>query len=159
MRRMSTMTVRPATATDLPGVLAASAGLWREDAGTRDTTMNLDWPYRHGETAFRSALTDPGRLVLVVDHEHAVVGFLSAGIVEPDQYRAVRVATLNSMFVLSPYRGRGLGAELVAQFREWAGLCGADRIAVNAYASNSAAIRFYQKVGFTPYTLTLEGSP
>jgi ribosomal protein S18 acetylase RimI-like enzyme len=35
----------------------------------------------------------------------------------------------------------------------------ATRIAVTAYTTNKAAISFYQRAGFMPYTLTKEADP
>jgi GNAT superfamily N-acetyltransferase len=153
------ISVRAASEADLPGLLASSGGLWREDAGARDATMNLGWPHQYGATAWRTALADPSHLVLVADAGSAIVGHLSASLAEPTEYRLVRVATIGSLYVFPPYRRAGVGAEMVAQFRQWAGLVSADRIAVTAYATNQAAIRFYHRVGFGPYSVTLEGDP
>ena len=39
--------------------MASSAGLFAEDAGTRDDTMNIEWPAQHGAASFTTTLADP----------------------------------------------------------------------------------------------------
>lgn len=58
------------------------------------------------------------------------------------------------MFVAPDRRGQGVGAGLVAAFRRWAVDRGAAQLRVTAYATNEAAIRFYQREGFTSLETT-----
>jgi GNAT superfamily N-acetyltransferase len=85
-----------------------------------------------------------------------VVGHLTGVLGEASDIRPIRVASLMSMYVMPSHRNEGVGARLVASFREWAGAAGADRLAVSAYAANEDAIRFYRRQGFTPRTVLLE---
>lgn len=149
--------VRPATREDLSGLVSSSDGLFTEDAGTRDPTLDLTWPAREAEAAYANMLDSATSLVLVVDGADAgVVGHLLGRIGEPVSIRPIRVATLTSMYVRPEYRNSGVGGELVQTFLAWARENGADRAAVSAYAANEDAIRFYQRNGFAPYTLQLE---
>ena len=61
------------------------------------------------------------------------------------------------MYVAEAHRGGGLGRDLVGRFRAWARNRGAGQISVTAYAANGRAIRFYERVGFAPKNITLEG--
>ena len=148
--------IRTATAGDLPGLVASSAGLFAEDAGTRDTTMNVDWPAQHGAASFAATLADPARTVFVADLDGAVVGHLAAYLTEPSDIRPVRTATLLSMYVFPAHRSAGVGGRLVEAYKGWAASQHATRLTVTAYAANADAIRFYQRNGFAPKSLELE---
>lgn len=163
---MSDITVRRATAADVPGWLESSAALFAEDAGTRDETMNVRFPYELGVDGYTELLDDTARLVLVAEAndgnaggDSEIVGHLTGKLSEPTDIRQVRVATLSSLYVRPAYRGQHVGGDFVAAFRQWAQEHQADRIAVTAFASNEAAIGFYERQGFVPYTLTLETTP
>jgi GNAT superfamily N-acetyltransferase len=153
---MTEVRIRRATTQDIPGLVESSAGLFAEDAGTRDPTLSQLWPRDHGPDSFRNSLDNPEKLVLVVDDDNGVVGHLTAGLAGPTDIRPIRVATLESMYVFPEHRSLGVGAQLVAQFRQWARDAGADRIAVTAYTDNDSAIKFYVRQGFRSQSLKLE---
>lgn len=149
-------TIRAAKPSDLAAWVECSAQLFAEDAGTRDTTMNLDWPRQHGADGFSSGLDDAERLLLVAVASGGVAATLSAKLGEATAVRPVRVATLVSLYVRPQHRGGGVGAGLVERFRRWARDAGADRVAVTAYAANEGAVRFYRRQGLVPFHVTLE---
>jgi GNAT superfamily N-acetyltransferase len=151
--------VRRATPEDVPGWLESSAALFAEDAGTRDPTMNTGYPHELGVQGYAENLAKPDRLAVVALVDGQVVGHLTGSLAEPQQVRPIRVATLSSLYVRPAYRSHGLGARFVAEFRRWAKEHDADRIAVTAFAANDSAVRFYQREGFVPMTLTLETTP
>jgi GNAT superfamily N-acetyltransferase len=95
--------------------------------------------------------------MLVADDGSGVVGHLTGSLEGPTAIRPIRVATLQSMYVFPAHRNGGVGARLVADFRQWARDEGAEIIAVTAYAANAAAIRFYERQGFRPQSRKLEG--
>jgi GNAT superfamily N-acetyltransferase len=148
--------IRRGTADDLPGLVASSTGLFAEDAGTRDDTMNIEWPAQHAAAAFANTLADPARVVFVADAGGAVIGHLTGYVTEPSDIRPVRSATLLSMYVFPEHRSDGVGGRLVDAFKAWAAEQGAARLTVTAYAANTEAIRFYQRNGFGPKSLELE---
>ncbi|MFI1722204.1 GNAT family N-acetyltransferase [Streptomyces sp. NPDC020489] len=147
--------VRRARIEDIPGLVASSASLFAEDGGTRDATLNVDWPRKHGEAAFTAALEDPARLVLVVDQGTRVVGHLTGAVTRPTERRLVTSATLLSMYVRPEHRRARAGTALVGEFLAWARREGAEEVEVTAYSANTDAIRFYERNGFTPQTVTL----
>ena len=153
---MSDTVIREAVPGDVPGLVECSIGLFAEDGGTRDATMNVDWPKEFGDESMRSGIDDPERLVLAAVRDGRVVGHLSGRLGEPSAVRPVKVATLASMYVRPEARDGGVGSQLVEAFKEWARVKAADRIAVTAYASNESAIRFYVRNGFAPFHLVLE---
>lgn len=152
------VTVRRGTITDLDGIVGCSSALFAEDAGTRDPTLNVNWPREHGLGLFMDALSDPDRLVMVAEDHDRIIGHLTGALFEPTAMRPVKVATLGSMYVQPPYRGKKIGARLVTEFRGWARHHGARYAGVTAYASNEAAVRFYRNNGFTVQSTVLETS-
>ena len=153
---MTETTIRPARPGDVPGLVECSIGLFAEDGGTRDATMNVDWPKEFGAESMGSGIDDPDRLVLAAVREGRVVGHLTGRVAEGSPVRPVKVATLASMYVRPEARDGGVGSQLVEAFKTWAREKSADRIAVTAYASNESAIRFYRRNGFEPFHLVLE---
>lgn len=149
------VTIRPARSDDLPGLVASSTGLFAEDAGTRDPSVDADWPREHAAASFAAALDDPARLVLAVECAGTVVGHLFGSLAEPTAMRPVKAATLISAYVRPAHRSSGAGARLVDAFVRWAGEQGAEHAEVTAYAANTDAIRFYERNGFAPQSLTL----
>ncbi len=148
--------IRRGTADDIPGLVASSAGLFAEDAGTRDATLNIQWPAQHGAASYETVLADPDRAVFVADLDGRVVGHVSAFVDGPIDIRPVRSAKLLSLYVFPEHRSSGVGGRLVDAFKEWALTMGAQRFTVTAYATNTDAIRFYQRNGFAPKSLELE---
>src|SRR2546423_1791994 len=147
--------VRRARAEDIPGLVASSAGLLAEDGGTRDRSVNVDWPREHGARSFAAALEDPARLVLAVEYDGQVVGHLMGSVTWPTEKRTVTSATLVSIYVRPEHRRARAGARRAEDFLDWARRQGAEHAEVTAYAANTDAIRFYERGGFAAMTVTL----
>lgn len=156
---MGEIQIRRAAADDVDGFVASSAGLFAEDAGSFDDTVDIEWPRKHGATRFLEGLGDPHRLVLIAVDDGVVVGHLTGVVTEPTTMRPVRVATLSSLYVFADHRRGGVGARLVGEFRTWAGQRHADRLEVTAYAANERALAFYRQQGFAPQSVILESMP
>jgi ribosomal protein S18 acetylase RimI-like enzyme len=150
--------VRRAEPADVEGLVACSGALFAEDAGTRDPSIDINWPHEHGAQRFASGLTDPNRLLLVADRGGEVVGHLTGTLVEPSAMRPVKAATLVSMYVQPAYRRDRIGRRMVDEFLAWAKESGAGSAQVTAYSSNAEAIRFYERNGFATQSVTLEAA-
>ncbi|MFJ8020352.1 GNAT family N-acetyltransferase [Streptomyces sp. NPDC096311] len=151
--------VRRAEQSDVEGLVACSGALFAEDAGTRDPSIDINWPHEHGPQRFASGVTDPNRLLLVADRgDGEVIGYLTGALMEPSAMRPVKAATLVSMYVRPAYRRDRIGRRMVDAFRAWAKESGAGSAQVTAYASNAEAIRFYERNGFASQSVTLEAT-
>ena len=148
--------VRKAEHADVDGLVACSRALFAEDAGTRDPSINVDWPREHGPQRFTAGVEDPSRLLLVAERDGEVVGHLMGVVAEASAMKPVRVASLVSMYVQPAYRRGQIGGRLIGEFRAWAKEMGAHLAEVTAYSSNTEAIRFYERSGFTSKSVTLE---
>lgn len=148
--------IRQAGPDDVPEIVALNAALFREDAGRRDPFTDQGWPGREGREYFAGFLARDGSLGLLAESGDEVVGYLVGYVRDGSSLRPVRMAELESMYVLEEYRCRGVGARLVGEFLRWARERGAERASVTAYAANTGAVRFYERSGFRPKSLTLE---
>ncbi len=149
------MRIRPAVAADLPAVVRFSAGLFAEDAGTRDPHSDPTWPDREGAAYFGAALADDRAHVLIAD-DGEPRGYLLGRLRPPSPTRpGVVLAELESMFVAAGHRSSGVGEQLVEAFAAWAGERGVDALLVSAYAANDGARRFYGRTGFAEHSVQL----
>ena len=150
--------IRPSQPEDVTGIVQLSDALFREDAGSRDPTMNLEWAAQEGRSYFTDLLADENAACWLAEYTSSggVVGYLASRLSEGTSLRPVRVATLESMYVREEFRVQGVGAKLVEKFLSWAEEREAQRASVMAYVANRDAVRFYEREGFSPKSLSLE---
>ena len=150
-----------------PRIVAAGAGdveelvclntrLFLEDAGTRDPRTDTSWPARYGREHFLGLLSRDDAVCFLAWLDAEEVGYLAGYLRKSTPLRPVRIAELQSMYVVRAERGRGTGRSLVEEFLAWARRRRAGLVSVTAYATNGGAIRFYERAGFDPRTISLE---
>ena len=147
--------IRTAVSADLDTVVRLSAGLFREDSGRRDETVNPDWPAREGAAYFSELLDRENSCLLVAEDDEAVVGYVAGRLGTVSTISLVPLATMESIYVEPSARGEGVGGSLAAALIHWATDRGAAQMRVTAYAANQGAVRLYQRLGFTPHEVTL----
>ncbi len=155
---MSQVRISTADAGDVAALVDLCSALFAEDAGTRDPHTDSSWPAERGRAHFLGLLADDDALCLLALSGEDAIGYLAGHITGPTALRPVRVAELQSMHVRRARRGQGVGGRLVDEFRGWARYRHAGLVSVAAYAANEGAIRFYQRLGFGPMSVTLEGT-
>jgi ribosomal protein S18 acetylase RimI-like enzyme len=124
------------------------------------------WPVRSSSESwarwrafYEEWLADPDAFVLVASAGGEPVGYalvdFHAG--EESWSTGERIAELQTLVVTAEWRSRGLGRRLVeAMFDELRRL-GVRDWSVAAIASNADAIRFYERLGLTPYLVSFIG--
>jgi GNAT superfamily N-acetyltransferase len=152
---MTTVTVSPATAGDVDALVASVIALFREDAGTHDPAMDVDWPLREGSPYYAGLVGDPACLLALARDGDRVVGHLVGKLLEPEGIRLERFAVLESMRVDPGARRAGVGGALIGYFLAWARERGVRQASVTAFAANEAAQRLYVRHGFAPHAVTL----
>jgi GNAT superfamily N-acetyltransferase len=151
---MPGVTVRRATVADIDGLVASITGLFAEDS-VRDRLRNPGWPRGHAADDETENIANPDMLVLLAERDGSVIGHLTGGFYAASAMWTAPRAYLISMHVMAAWRGQDVGAQLVECFRSWAKEKGAVQLRVTAYAANTGAIRFYQRLGFAPLETTL----
>jgi GNAT superfamily N-acetyltransferase len=149
-----TVTVSPVTEGDIDALVVSVAGLFAEDAGRHDPTMDLRWPEREGVAYYSRLLGHEDCLLLLARDDDQAVGHLVGRLAGPDSLRTERLAVLESMRVAPGARRTGVGSLLVRYFFTWARDGGARQASVTAYAANDPALRFYARHGFSPKSVT-----
>ena len=157
------MTIRPATAADVPAVLPLVdrlAALHQQlDPVRYDYRPETGQMYRRWLTA---RATDPNSVFLVADHERLmtdvpfIVGFL-IGTIEKSIpiYRTERFGYIHDVWVKSDYRNEGIGRQMamlaIEKFRDF----GIGQIRLETAAANEPARKLFASVGFRLATMEM----
>jgi ribosomal protein S18 acetylase RimI-like enzyme len=104
----------------------------------------------HTETAWRALLAQKGAACWLIEAQGgAPVGY--ALLTTPDlPGQQPGDAELRRIYLLSRWRGRGLGAALMATAMQKAAAQGATRLLLGVWSQNEKALGFYRSQGFVP---------
>lgn len=142
---------RPATAADLPALLALTPLLgsfdvpaWRtpEEIGRADNALL--------EEAVRSARADA--FVCVAEEAGRVLGQVFAS-TRQDYFTGAPHGHIEVLTVHPDAQGRGVGKELVARAEAWSRARGHRAMTLNVFARNEAARAVYDRLGYAPETI------
>ncbi|MFE7591907.1 GNAT family N-acetyltransferase [Kitasatospora sp. NPDC057512] len=142
MTETAVLTIRRATADDLPAIVAMLA----DDplGATRESPDDLT-PYR---TAFARIDDDPHQHLIVADRAGRTVGTLQLTVV-PGLSRAGATRTIiEGVRIHADERGSGLGTELIRWAVDRSRELGADLVQLTSDATRTDAHRFYERLGF-----------
>jgi len=151
--------IRKASIGDLETVQQLNKLLFKSDNPHDGGFLNEQWPLEHeGRDYFKGKVLGETGVCFIAGIEGKTVGYLVAKLDVAEQtYRPVKRTELENMLVLKEYRSKGIGKKLVSAFLKWSKEQGAKRTFVKAYSPNERAINFYEKLGFKPHVLELEG--
>lgn len=136
--------IRPAAPADLTPLAAMCAALWPDSSAeehTRELAVQL-----HGSSP--SGL--PHTFLVAETSAGALAGFLEVGLrshadgCDP----AHPVGFVEGWFVEEPFRGQGLGRQLLAAAEDWARRYGCREMASDALLSNAPSQRAHEALGF-----------
>jgi GNAT superfamily N-acetyltransferase len=139
---MSTVTVRIATAADLPRIVELLAQLAPSEADREDP--------RQGDV-YRNALTRTerqGQQLLVAEADGRILGTLALVLVENLSHQGAPYAILENVVVDAPARGRGIGELLVQEAIQRARRAGCYKVSLTSNKGRTEAHRFYERMGF-----------
>jgi len=155
-----TITIRPAKTTDHPAVERLLRQIAQLHASLRPEIFRAG-SRKYGEEQFSAMLSDSGTPILVAENEHGeVLGYAmlqvkSVGADHPVLLPRVFLY-LDDLCVDENTRGRGVGTALMEAVRALAKSRGIEKIEVNVWECNDAAMRFYEGLGFTTQRRALE---
>jgi len=99
----------------------------------------------------REGLASGQNLLLVAKNGGKPVGFAYAGIF-PEHFEVSRlVGAIHDVYVLSEFRGRGIGKKLIIECLNRMKAAGAKLVRLQVLTENKAAIELYEKLGFKTY--------
>jgi len=95
-------------------------------------------------------------LVLVAEADEGLVGLLVAHLAFPiPVYAPDLFAHVDDLYVLPPWRGRGVGRRLLAEAERWARAEGAQSIQAGVLAANAAGQAFWARAGTEAYSVVV----
>ena len=138
---MTAVTVRPATAADVPEWSAMRAQLWPDD----------DAAGHAADIAETFLSGDPDQVAFVAEGDGGtLLGFVEASIRRDyvDGCDTSPVAFGEGAFILPQWRGTGVGRALVEAVADWGRAKGCTELASNALLENTASHAFHLGLGF-----------
>lgn len=143
-KRASDLTLRAATAADLPEIVALLA----DDALGR-TRERLEDPlpdcYR---AAFAAIAADPNQELLVAEQDGEVAGCLQLSYLPGLSLQGAWRLQIEGVRVAAGRRGQGLGERMIAHAVERGRARGCRLVQLTSNRSRTDALRFYERLGF-----------
>ena len=116
----------------------------------KDLGLNIvvpEWGYTEaGEKDLDYFLNQ--QYMYVAEENEQIVGFITAEVLKKKVWYNVQLGSINNIFVLEEYRGKGIGKALMKTMMNTLQDVGITNIQLEAYSKNSKAIKFYEKLGF-----------
>ena len=116
----------------------------------KDLGLNIvvpEWGYTEaGEKDLDYFLNQ--QYIYVAEENEQIVGFITAEVLKKKVWYNVQLGSINNIFVLEEYRGKGIGKALMKTMMNTLQDVGITNIQLEAYSKNSKAIKFYEKLGF-----------
>jgi GNAT superfamily N-acetyltransferase len=131
---------RPATAADLPAVIALLRDFYTEDGSACDG---------QAEAALRALLENPGfgRVFLIFEEGGRAIGYLVVAFGYSLEFRG-RDAFVDELYVAPPHRGRGLGREALRVAEDCCREAGVRALHLEVRPDNTKARRLYAGEGY-----------
>ena len=144
--------IRPATLADLPILLEFEQGVIAAER-PMDPTIRQEPIHYYNLPAM---LASPDLHLLVAELDGALVGSGYARIDPARHYLDhTHHAYLGFMYTDPAHRGKGVNQLIIAALRQWAHSRDLTELRLDVYTVNEAAIRAYEKAGFTPHLLQM----
>jgi len=154
---MKGITIRKATINDLGAIQELNHELCIKEHNEYDSTINPDYPLsKAGEEYFKSKIESSDSLALVAETKGNIVGYFVGSLADSPDYRVVRLAEAENMYVKESFRSQGIGSGLSLKFEDWCRERKVERIRHIASAGNVEAIKFYKKHGCKEVDIALE---
>jgi GNAT superfamily N-acetyltransferase len=147
------MKLRLAQLDDLPILLEFEQGIVEEERPCNDSIKKTSVNYYD----LSDLIADPNTNLQLVEHDGRVVGCGYAQL-RPSEAAFVhdKHAYLGFMYVEPGVRGQGINTMIVESLISWSRDRGVYDFYLDVYTENRAAIRAYEKVGFTPLQVEMK---
>ena len=103
----------------------------------------------HSEENWAADLADPDLSVRLVEADGLAIAYAKIGPVSLPVQPQAPAAELRQFYMLAPWQGRGVAAELMAWVLDRARALDAEELYLSVYVDNHRARRFYDRYGFT----------
>ncbi|MDQ0749748.1 GNAT superfamily N-acetyltransferase [Streptomyces africanus] len=140
---MGDLEIRPATADDIPTIVAMLAD---DPLGAQRESPDDLTPYL---TALERLSADPNQRLVVTAREGRVVGTLQLTIVPGLSRRGATRSIIEGVRVHADERGSGLGTQLIEWAIDESRRQGCQLVQLTSDKTRTDAHRFYERLGFT----------
>lgn len=140
---MSNLRFRPATADDIPAIVAMLAD---DGLGRGRETPDEPAPYY---AAYERVSADPNQHLTVAERDGRLVGLLQLSVIHGLSRRGTTRSVIEAVRVHGDARGTGLGTRLMEWAIEESRRLGCTLVQLTSDAARTDAHRFYEKLGFT----------
>lgn len=150
---MNNLIIRKAKVTDFEAIVVLAKQLWETEKPFDSNLTDNYYESTEGRESLLKDIKSRKRFFMIAEIDSKVVGFVDGNIIKNDGVYREDVAYLNRIAVLNDYRGLGIGARLIDEFKLVVkeNNCGA--IKINAFMSNKPAVNLYKKKGFEDYSM------
>ena len=113
-----------------------------------------DWAYTEvGEKDYNYFLNK--QFIYVAEDNQKIVGFITGEILSKKEWYTVQLGTINNLFVLEEYRGKGIGKKLMETMMDAFKEKGINNFELYALNNNENALKLYEKLGFRKYNVQM----
>jgi len=149
---MEEITIRTATLADLETLLTFEQGIITAERPF-DQTLDND-PISYYDIA--AMIKAPHIEVVVAENDGEIIGSGYARIEDAKPYlKHQKYAYLGFMYVKSEHRGKGVNQLVIKKLQEWCIAQGINECRLEVYDENTAAIKAYEKLGFSKLLITM----
>ena len=147
------MKLRLAQPDDLPILLEFEQGVIEEERPCNDLIKTANAKYYD----LNDLIADPNTSLQLVEHDGRVVGCGYAQLRTSEAaFLHDQHAYLGFMYVEPGVRGQGINRMIIESLISWSRDRGVYDFYLDVYTGNRAAIRAYEKVGFTPLQVEMK---
>jgi RimJ/RimL family protein N-acetyltransferase len=144
--------IRPATTADLPTLLEFEQGVIKAERPMDPTIKEGPINYYN----LPAMIASPDIQLLVAELDGSLIGSGYARIETGRHYlKHTHHAYIGFMYVDPAHRGKGVNQLIIDALRHWAHHRNLTELRLDVYTINEAAIRAYEKAGFTPHLLQM----
>lgn len=143
--------IRPEDIETAKWVIGTASGEFDESATTTLKERLLTGGHQADLEEVQSRYFDNGGIFYVMTERDRVIGTGAVGRLSNS------ICELKRMWLLAPYRGRGLGFELALQLIEWAQENNYEQMRLDVAENQRAAQKLFRKLGFVPIERYHEG--
>lgn len=144
---------REATNDDMPGLLRLEQEIIEAERPYHQFLRNENVTYYN----FPELIADSDSYLIVAEFENRIVG---SGYAQKRSSRPCfehnNHCYLGFIYLERELRGKGLGAKVIEELKEWGLSRGLSHFQLNVYTENKSAIRAYEKAGFSKVTSLME---
>ena len=152
------MVIRLASEQDIPGMIDLLRQVGEVHHQIRPDLFRSG-AHKYDEAALTELLTDKARPIFIAAEENRVLGYCFCIHREYDGTGAPirrKEIYIDDLCVDEGHRGQGVATALYTHVTNYARESGCSHITLNVWCGNDSAMRFYEKSGLTPRSITME---